>query len=44
MLELICKYTNIEAERVLENQWKTLDKIELQAFLGLILTTGINKQ
>jgi len=44
ILELIVKYTNSEAKGVLQNKWKPIDTIELQAFLGLLLTTGVNKQ
>ena len=43
-LELIVKHTNSEAKRVLKNEWKPMDVIELQAFLGLLLTTGVDKQ
>jgi hypothetical protein len=44
IMELIVKYTNTEAPRVLGDKWKTLDKIELQAFLSLLITAGVNKQ
>jgi hypothetical protein len=43
-MELTVKYTNTEAPKVLGDKWKTLDKIELQAFLGLLITAGVNKQ
>ncbi|GBP00769.1 hypothetical protein EVAR_76987_1 [Eumeta japonica] len=35
VLEIIVKYTNTEGLRVLQNRWKSTDKIEMQAFLGL---------
>ncbi|GBP21726.1 PiggyBac transposable element-derived protein 4 [Eumeta japonica] len=44
VLEIIVKYTNTEGLRVLQNRWKSTDKIEMQAFLGLLLTIGVNKQ
>lgn len=44
VLEIIVKYTNSEAHRVLQSQWKPTDTIEMQAFIGLLLTIGVNKQ
>ncbi|GBP24853.1 PiggyBac transposable element-derived protein 4 [Eumeta japonica] len=44
VLEIIVKYTNTEGLRILQNRWKSTDKIEMQAFLGLLLTISVNKQ
>lgn len=44
ILEIIVKHTNSEAQRVLQNRWKITDTIEMQAFIGLLLTVGVNKQ
>ncbi|KAK9717198.1 Transposase IS4 [Popillia japonica] len=44
VLELIVQHTNSEAYRILQNKWKPIDSIELQTFLGLWLTVGVNKQ
>ena len=44
VLGIIVKYTNVEGLRVLQSRWKQTDKIEIQAFIGLLLTTGVNKQ
>lgn len=44
LLKIIVRHTNAEAMRALQNQWRPTDKMEMQAFVGLLLTTGVNKQ
>lgn len=44
ILENIVIHTNSEAQRVQQLQWKDIDTTELQAFIGLLLTIGVNKQ
>jgi hypothetical protein len=44
VIDTIVKYTNIRATGIIGISWKTIDRIELQAFFGLLITVGINKQ
>lgn len=44
IIKLIVKYTNIEARRLLQDKWKMVDEIEIRAYIGLLMTMGLNKQ
>lgn len=42
--DIIVKYTNLEATLKLGTEWKNIDRCELQAYFGLLLSSGVNKQ
>lgn len=42
VINMIVKYTNLEANRVM-TEWKDIDEIELRAFIGLLITAGIER-
>lgn len=44
IIQIIVKHTNAEAQRVLQDRWKQTDNIEIQAFIGLLSSIGVNKQ
>lgn len=44
IVDMIVKFTNVEAERTHGMDWKNTDRLEIQAFIGLLLSAGTNKQ
>ena len=43
IVDMIVKFTNVEAERTHGMDWKNTDRLEIQAFIGLLLSAGTNK-
>lgn len=41
LIRIILKYTNIEGRRIFDKEWIDIDTIELFAFIGLLLLSGV---
>lgn len=42
VVDMLVKFTNMEANR-LKSDWKNVDAIEIRAFIGLLITAGIER-
>lgn len=41
--KIIIECTNKEGQRVLDSQWKIMDLVELDAYIGLLILAGVHK-
>lgn len=42
IIDIVVQYTNIEA-RTHINDWQLVDRIEIRAFIGLLITAGVDR-
>ena len=42
-MEIILVMTNLEGGRVFADTWKTLDQVDLQAYMGLLILAGVHR-